>query len=136
MREIIFKAKTKEGDWVYGSYIPELKRMIQRESLVHIDVIPETVFQFTGLTDKNGKKIWEGDLVKLSVEFGGRIDGWGEEEAFYHEYIGVVKYTPSIGFHLKIIKGFDVYDKEELKTFPKTKGIVQYRSEITGSIHD
>lgn len=66
MREILFRGKRVDnGEWVEGDYakswlMPRYK-FIEDEFDKHI-VQPETVGQFTGLIDKNGQKIFEGDL--------------------------------------------------------------------------
>lgn len=69
MREILFRGKRIDnGKWVvgmlarYNSKFNTANMVDEFEILV--PVISETVGQYTGLTDKNGKKIFEGDIVK------------------------------------------------------------------------
>ena len=67
MREIIFRAKTVcDGDWVYGgiTWNPSKKEVFIHTEWDEGKVIPETVGQYTGLCDKNGTKIFAGDIVK------------------------------------------------------------------------
>lgn len=67
MREILFRAKRKLGGaWNYGDLIHYSDRAIavSDEEGNFVSVRPETVGQYTGLTDKNGKKIFEGDIVE------------------------------------------------------------------------
>lgn len=67
MREILFRGKLPSGAWVYGDLrqYPSGVKAIRSDEWGHMmEVVPDTVGQYTGTIDKNGTKIFEGDLVK------------------------------------------------------------------------
>ena len=101
MREILFKAKRIDnGEWVEGYYcikkpycfddrIGSKEIIITEHSstgTVSFEVNQETICQYTGLTDKNGNKIWENDIIKK--HFYTDYDSFVNSE----EYIGKVEY--------------------------------------------
>ena len=129
MREILFRGKrVSNGEWVEGSLI-KAKAENNKDVLYLIapftmsafdveEVIPETVGEYTGLTDKNGTKIFEGDVVKIGSE----IIKWKcyhkvvfeEGQWFYlHEEISTKSYMGAWGSSCVEVIG-NIHDNPEL----------------------
>ena len=103
MREILFRGKRADnGQWVYGFYAQELQGQhyiladegdfYDGPMLTMVEIIPESVGQYTGHDDKNGVKVFDGDvlaidddrfLIRWEEERGGfRIDYWQFDEQY------------------------------------------------------
>lgn len=108
--EIEFRAKDREGKWIFGFYSPVIwyPTFEQTPSIktfkgadTQIDV--NTLGIYTGLKDKNDKKVFEGDIIRMHwffTNYDPFTYGAFEDE---REVIGVVKYELIDGFHVETV---------------------------------
>jgi len=90
MREIKFRGlRTDGGGWVEGDLIQPNNIFNTLSGMVKVH--PETVGQFTGLKDKNGREIFEGDVVKWGMHSG--------SHEYWHRY-AKVSFNPDIEFEI------------------------------------
>lgn len=132
MREILFKGKwTNNGEWVegllavmWGQY--HIINPLNESTAYPID--PETICQYTGLTDKNDKKIWENDIVsnKWCFARGNAVVKFGEHKDLHMSE----KYQcGNFGFYLEHTHNHDKYCRKDMMYFAG-------KCEVLGNIFD
>ena len=140
MRQIKFRGKPKAGynygkDWLYGSLLQiddsnygiiELSDVSCDENgyvdYSHTPIQLETIGQFTGLTDKNGKEIYEGDIIEDKNGIG--VIMWFQTAlgvaSYAHGYNGLKSYTAVDSFYSKETKEWavigSIHDNPDLLT--------------------
>ena len=142
MREILFRGKrTDNGEWVYGYYTkaryylneeemhiifaPDVEVFPHCEFTGYEEVLSETIGQYTGLTDKNGKRIFEGDIVKGI--------------AYSVERIGVIVWIDEIAsFGVRYFKSVNstAWENSSILRCASMGKTDQFAAEIIGNIHD
>lgn len=83
MRDILFRGLTKTKTWMEGWFcggtcdspdgdVKQCSVIIDKDTLFWFDVDPDTIGQYTGMVDRKGRKIFEGDIVTMPAYGGGR----------------------------------------------------------------
>ena len=108
-RKILFRGKRIDnGEWVYGYYIAVFSHSIVDNIGVAFEVKSKTIGRYTGLTDKNGKKIFEGDILKSYYDKPGIVKWNNEIGAF--QINGVPSQTMKRCYQMEVIG--NIFDKE------------------------
>lgn len=144
MRKILFRGKRKDnGEWIYWNIYGELCRLSGKRERLAISktagehyyhyiyqirqlIIPETIGQYTGLTDKNGKKIFDGDIIKA-------LSDSGNTSCITSVGIGNCKETSDDG--TTAIAVYTTYFSDGYYVLPTNKKY-KNRTEVIGNIHD
>ena len=136
MREILFRGHVSKNEWVHGlpiegePLVGEGKRtcIVTKPGLTYYDGIlmtynecvevePDTIGQFTGLTDRNGAKIFEGDIVKYFDSWIGKVEYDSDSALFAINFVDFV--DGDYSYFGEVACGFcevigNIYDSPEL----------------------
>lgn len=145
MREILLKGKRKDnGEWIEGSLITSINRAwissektdsqrlrgISNTDAIWraIEIIPDTICQFTGLCNKNGKKIWENDIIKYHfgeiyapIKYGYYQNCFDSQKTehlgFYVDWTGDKCLRKDLGYWIDMVYAMpvgNIFDNKEL----------------------
>ena len=144
-REILFRAKDINNNWVYGSYFKHIKRQIcpigndslKEEDIEHlmirdsfadwnmpkeiecVRINPDTVGQYIGLKDKNRVRVFEGDIIKFN---------YNDKEVY-----SAIEYNG--GVYGVLIKG-KCFEYIDFWTMTDLVGYVGSNFEVVGNIYE
>lgn len=153
MREILFRGKRKDnGEWVEGCLLeqdnPEYHAYIVKSFKAEMDnrcmdilecdmeeVDPATVGQYTGLKDKNGKRIFEGDIVDLECD-ADLNELWVFEFGNCGGVQNVVHEVGYMGFYLRPISDNAIHARDYGQRDDPVYYLNAFRLRTIGNIHD